>query len=155
IASTKMQSEWSGLTHFLASVRKGLSDMLQRKELSDIMDGILKQIEDLSTTIFQVQEQRVIDAAADDDDVSSQQQHSLAILTASPSSSSSLMSNIATASLLDGAQQQAPTIFGFHSELPSPAFRMRDDMSIMQIDTKVEPLFRNLEYVYTRLTGPS
>ncbi|RUS15376.1 hypothetical protein BC937DRAFT_92535 [Endogone sp. FLAS-F59071] len=155
-ASTKLQSEWSGLKHFLASIKKELSDMRQRKELAETMDEILVQIDDLSTTIFQYQEQRLSDTTNDD---STPQQYPFPIvITTSPSSSASLIPDVAAAaaSLFDGAPpQQAPTNFGLHSDPAHLDTRTRDDLILMQIDGRAEPLFRSIEQVYMRLTSSS
>ncbi|KAF7728572.1 hypothetical protein EC973_005976 [Apophysomyces ossiformis] len=64
IAITKIQSEWSGLQHFLASVKKAVEDAHEKKLLMTTMDDILLRIDDLSVLIFQFQEKRHAAAAA-------------------------------------------------------------------------------------------
>ncbi|KAI8388512.1 uncharacterized protein BYT42DRAFT_592414 [Radiomyces spectabilis] len=53
LAITKIQSEWSGLQHFLTSVKKSIETVNEEKELRTLMDDILLQIDDLSIMIFQ------------------------------------------------------------------------------------------------------
>ncbi|ORZ17246.1 hypothetical protein BCR42DRAFT_414233 [Absidia repens] len=55
---TKIQSEWSGLQHFLSSVKQSFVSMDEEKQLRLLMDQVLVQIEDLSLLVFQYQEQR-------------------------------------------------------------------------------------------------
>ncbi|KAI7851199.1 hypothetical protein BDC45DRAFT_445832 [Circinella umbellata] len=55
---TKIQSEWSGLQHFMSSVLKQLDTMNEKKELTLLMENVLQQIDDLSIMMFQFQEKR-------------------------------------------------------------------------------------------------
>ncbi|KAI9303825.1 hypothetical protein BJ944DRAFT_250372 [Cunninghamella echinulata] len=55
---TKIQSEWSGLQHFLSSVKQSFLAIDEEKKLRQLMDHVLIQIDDLSLLIFQYQEQR-------------------------------------------------------------------------------------------------
>ncbi|KAG0171788.1 hypothetical protein DFQ28_006424 [Apophysomyces sp. BC1034] len=64
ITITKIQSEWSGLQHFLASVKKAVEDAHEKKMIMALMEGVLLQVDDLSTLIFQFQERRHAVAAS-------------------------------------------------------------------------------------------
>lgn len=55
---TKIQSEWSGLQHFISSVGKLLEESNEKLNLLNLMSSILFQIDDLSLMIFQYQEKR-------------------------------------------------------------------------------------------------
>ncbi|KAI8343661.1 hypothetical protein BC941DRAFT_509079 [Chlamydoabsidia padenii] len=61
---TKIQSEWSGLQHFLSSVKQALAAVDEENQLRILMDQVLVQIEDLSLLVFQYQEQRSSGQAA-------------------------------------------------------------------------------------------
>ncbi|CAO3586906.1 unnamed protein product [Absidia cylindrospora] len=61
---TKIQSEWSGLQHFLTSVKQSFVSMDEEKQLRLLMDQVLVQIDDLSLLVFQYQEQRSSGLAA-------------------------------------------------------------------------------------------
>ncbi|KAI9029977.1 hypothetical protein CLU79DRAFT_809754, partial [Phycomyces nitens] len=63
ISIIKLQSEWSGLQHFLSSVKKTIKDSTDRKGLLLDMERILLEVSDLSTLIFQFQEHRHATAA--------------------------------------------------------------------------------------------
>lgn len=55
---TKIQSEWSGLQHFISSLKTLIEASNEKHMLRKLMETILVQIDDLSTMIFQFQEQR-------------------------------------------------------------------------------------------------
>ncbi|KAI7868756.1 hypothetical protein BDF14DRAFT_1966269 [Spinellus fusiger] len=58
IALTKIQSEWSGLQHFLTFVNKASEALNEKKDLINTMEQILLEIHDMSTLMFQFQEKR-------------------------------------------------------------------------------------------------
>lgn len=58
LALTKIQSEWSGLQHFISFVKNLIDAANETHELRTLMEHILIQIDDLSTMIFQFQEKR-------------------------------------------------------------------------------------------------
>ncbi|SAM01587.1 hypothetical protein [Absidia glauca] len=55
---TKLQSEWSGLHHFMASVTKQVESANEKRELLVLMETIMLDIDDLTSTIFEYQEKR-------------------------------------------------------------------------------------------------
>ncbi|KAG2208334.1 hypothetical protein INT47_006190 [Mucor saturninus] len=55
---TRIQSEWSSLQHFLASVKKQLITSNNQKELTTAVERLLLQIDDISTMIFDFQERK-------------------------------------------------------------------------------------------------
>lgn len=58
VTITKIQSEWSGLQHFISSVKKSMEELNEKSDLLSLMSTILFQIDDLSIMIFQYQEKR-------------------------------------------------------------------------------------------------
>ncbi|OBZ84074.1 hypothetical protein A0J61_07874 [Choanephora cucurbitarum] len=60
---TKIQSEWSGLQHFISSVKNLIDESNEKFHLRTLMETILLQIDDLSIMIFQFQEKRHMAAA--------------------------------------------------------------------------------------------
>lgn len=62
VIMTKLQSEWSGLQHFISSVKKAIEESNEKAVLLSLMSDILFQIDDLSIMIFQYQEKRHIQA---------------------------------------------------------------------------------------------
>lgn len=62
VVMTKIQSEWSGLQHFISSVKKAMEESNEKAVLLALMSDILFQIDDLSVMIFQYQEKRHIQA---------------------------------------------------------------------------------------------
>ncbi|KAI8381155.1 uncharacterized protein BYT42DRAFT_475359, partial [Radiomyces spectabilis] len=87
VSITKIQSEWSGLQHFLSSIKAELKNSTDKRELTSLIENVLLQIDDLATVIFQFQEQR------------------------------------------------------------------HDDVLLTEIDSKIEPLFNNIEKIYVRMTS--
>lgn len=67
VTITKIQSEWSGLQHFISSVKKALEESNEKNELLKLMSSILIQIDDLSLMIFQYQEKRHIQVVLERD----------------------------------------------------------------------------------------
>jgi hypothetical protein len=60
---TKIQSEWSGLQHFISFVKNLIDAANEKYMLRTLMENILLQIDDLSIMIFQFQEKRHLTAA--------------------------------------------------------------------------------------------
>lgn len=60
---TKIQSEWSGLQHFISFVKTSIDAANEKYTLRTLMENILLQIDDLSIMIFQFQEKRHLAAA--------------------------------------------------------------------------------------------
>ncbi|KAI8093412.1 uncharacterized protein BX664DRAFT_260054 [Halteromyces radiatus] len=65
---TKLQSEWSGLHHFMLSVTKQFEAANEKRELLVIMEDILLNIDSLTSTIFQYQEKRHLAMVTTDND---------------------------------------------------------------------------------------
>ncbi|KAI8343486.1 hypothetical protein BC941DRAFT_508915 [Chlamydoabsidia padenii] len=55
---TKLQSEWSGLHHFMVSVTKQVESANEKQELLVMMENIILDIDNLTSTIFEHQEKR-------------------------------------------------------------------------------------------------
>ncbi|KAI8334093.1 hypothetical protein EDC96DRAFT_451051 [Choanephora cucurbitarum] len=66
---TKIQSEWSGLQHFISSVKNLIDESNEKFHLRTLMETILLQIDDLSIMIFQFQEKRHMAAAIKEDTI--------------------------------------------------------------------------------------
>jgi hypothetical protein len=60
---TKIQSEWSGLQHFISFVKNLIDAANEKYMLRTLMENILLQVDDLSIMIFQFQEKRHLTAA--------------------------------------------------------------------------------------------
>lgn len=58
MAMAKIQSEWSGLQHFVASVKKQIELANEERQLASAMERILLQIDDVSLLIFQYHERK-------------------------------------------------------------------------------------------------
>ncbi|KAG0175529.1 hypothetical protein DFQ28_008890 [Apophysomyces sp. BC1034] len=137
VSITKVQSEWSGLRHFLSSVKKQMNNATERKELTVLMEKILLQVDDLSTMIFQFQERRHAAAIAPPLSAPSPSDGSLELN--SPLSTTSSFFSASTSTTNDTER----------------TLQRKDDEILMEIDSKVEPLFNNVEQVYTRMTSSS
>ncbi|KAF7727339.1 hypothetical protein EC973_007648 [Apophysomyces ossiformis] len=135
VSITKVQSEWSGLQHFLSSVKKQINNAKEKKELTILMEKILLQIDDLSTMIFQFQERRHAAAIAPPVSASSPSDGSLELN--SPLSTTSSFFSASTVTTNDTER----------------TLQRKDDEILMEIDSKVEPLFNNVEQVYSRMTS--
>ncbi|ORY95277.1 hypothetical protein BCR43DRAFT_492729 [Syncephalastrum racemosum] len=158
MAITKIQSEWSGLQHFLSSVKQQLAKIRQQKELVTLMDCVLQQIDDLSTLMFQFQEKRHQAA------LQQQQQHpppppptTTAMTTAgiagledigSPVSSTTSSSCLFSPSTTTTTATSATTL-----SLTEPAQAPKDDQILAEIDSKVEPLFSDVQRIYNTMMG--
>ncbi|KAJ8661857.1 hypothetical protein O0I10_002186 [Lichtheimia ornata] len=110
----KIQSEWSGLQCCLASVLHQLDNALAEKELTALMEHVLQQIDDLLTTIFQVQERRHMYANND-------------MNTPLPP----------TADNIDAASTTTT----------------ESDQALIDIDNRIEPLFNQVQRIYTAMTS--
>ncbi|ORZ05787.1 hypothetical protein BCR42DRAFT_176614 [Absidia repens] len=58
VAMAKVQSEWSGLYHFMLSVTKQMETAYEKHELLVMMQTIMLDIDNLTSTIFRYQEKR-------------------------------------------------------------------------------------------------
>ncbi|EPB91818.1 hypothetical protein HMPREF1544_01326 [Mucor circinelloides 1006PhL] len=66
---TKIQSEWSGLQHFISFVKNLIEEANEKHMLRSMMENILIQIDDLSMMIFQFQEKRHSDPEKKEDSI--------------------------------------------------------------------------------------
>jgi hypothetical protein len=66
---TKIQSEWSGLQHFISFVKNLIEEANEKHMLRTTMENILIQIDDLSMMIFQFQEKRHSDPEKKEDSI--------------------------------------------------------------------------------------
>nr|KAI7879725.1 hypothetical protein K492DRAFT_208076 [Lichtheimia hyalospora FSU 10163] len=110
----KIQSEWSGLQCCLASVLHQLDSALAEKELTALMEHVLQQIDDLLTTIFQVQERRHMYANND-------------MNTPLP-----------------------PTTVDMDAASTATT---ENDQVLVDIDNRIEPLFDQVQRIYTAMTS--
>ncbi|KAI7865332.1 hypothetical protein BDF14DRAFT_1730472 [Spinellus fusiger] len=124
---TKLQSEWSGLKHFLSSVKKTLQENNDRQELLLFMETILLQINDLSILIFQFQERR----------------HAAALLPLVEEVDEGILSS--SSSSVSSTSEQGKD--------PLQQQQQQDDAILMEIDSKVVPLFHQVEKVYGKMTS--
>lgn len=108
----KIQSEYSGLQCCLASVLHLLDNALAERELTSLMEHVLQQIDDLLTTIFQVQERRHMYANND---------------TSTPLPPIADMDNASTTT--------------------------ESDQALVDIDNRIEPLFNQVQRIYTAMTS--
>ncbi|CEP18225.1 hypothetical protein [Parasitella parasitica] len=69
LTATKIQSEWSGLQHFISFVKNLLEEANEKHMLRSTMESILIQIDDLSMMIFQFQEKRHFDPEKKEDSI--------------------------------------------------------------------------------------
>ncbi|KAI7886998.1 hypothetical protein K492DRAFT_175187 [Lichtheimia hyalospora FSU 10163] len=118
----KIQSEWSGLQHFMASVINAVQSMAEEKNLALAMEYILIQLDDISTMIFQYHETK----------------HTSSATPSRNNSLSTKSSSIATPS---------PSLSG------ETRIKDNNDGILVTIDEKVEPVFRQVEKVYSRMTS--
>ncbi|KAL0074840.1 hypothetical protein J3Q64DRAFT_1644141 [Phycomyces blakesleeanus] len=115
-AITKIQYEWSGLQHFLASVIKQVDCANEKKELIRVMERVSLEMDDMSTMIFQFQERR----------------HAVAMATSSSTFTSDTPQQSAISENEKWLQQKGEDI-------------------LAEIDSKVEPLFHEIERVHARM----
>ncbi|KAF1805242.1 hypothetical protein FB192DRAFT_1455477 [Mucor lusitanicus] len=66
---TKIQSEWSGLQHFISFVKTLIEEANEKHMLRTMMENILIQVDDLSMMIFQFQEKRHSDPEKKEDSI--------------------------------------------------------------------------------------
>lgn len=128
----KIQSEWSGLQHFVESVKKAAENVNEEKELASAMEGLLLHMDDLSTLIFQYHERKHAAVAAPD---------STSPPAAPPASGPNSSSTASTLNL-------SPSMSGETTRQQS-----QDEAILAEIDTKVEPVFHEVERVYARMTS--
>ncbi|KAI8088719.1 uncharacterized protein BX664DRAFT_119546 [Halteromyces radiatus] len=134
---TKLQSEWSGLQHFLSSVKQSFLAMDEEKQLRQWMDQVLVQIEDLSTLVFRYQEQRT--------GVQEKSTISSVLLTSSTSSSTSSPSASSTTSATVTTSDMIDT---------TTTTTTNEDI-IVEIDNRVGPLFDQVDKIYNRMISDS
>ncbi|KAI8981408.1 mate-domain-containing protein [Pilobolus umbonatus] len=132
IKITKIQSEWSSLQHFLASVQKQFMLNKESKELAELMDSLLLQIDDVSTLIFSFQERKHM------------------TLVALPTSSSSDSERTGSESTVTNSTDIF-TDYAMINVTESKWFQNKDDQAIADIDHSFEQLLQSIEVVYTRV----
>ncbi|CAO3642816.1 unnamed protein product [Cunninghamella blakesleeana] len=120
---TKIQSEWSGLKHFLSSVKQSFSAIEEEKKLRQLMDHVLIQIDDLSLLIFQYQEQR------------------------------SNGKNLASSSINNNNNNTPTSLLDFKDDLTTSSNSSAPDDILIDIDNRVGPLFNDVEKIYNRMVA--
>ncbi|KAI9492572.1 hypothetical protein BDB00DRAFT_827993 [Zychaea mexicana] len=171
MAITKVQSEWSGLQHFMSSVLKQLDTMNEKKELTLLMENVLQQIDDLSIMMFQFQEKRhaAAAAAATTTAITAATANGIAynldtqndVMGSPISTTSSLFSpsTTTTTTTATGTTAATSVVSSIHSNEPlsssSAAQAPRDEHILAEIDSKVEPLFNDVQRIYASMTSPS
>ncbi|KAI8876487.1 hypothetical protein K501DRAFT_338065 [Backusella circina FSU 941] len=128
LAVTKIQSEWSGLQHFISSVKRAVQDRNEKIGLQLLMEGILVQIDDLSTMMFQFQEKR----------------HQAAL---APSCTTTPQADVDH--LVVSSSSSSTTTTSAHAAEEKP----KEDTILVEIDNRVGPLFNDVEKAYTRMTS--
>lgn len=58
LKATKIQSEWSSLSHFLASVKKSVVETREKQSITQAVERLWVQIDDVSLMIFDFQEKK-------------------------------------------------------------------------------------------------
>ncbi|KAI9319728.1 hypothetical protein BX666DRAFT_2119314 [Dichotomocladium elegans] len=111
MASAKIRSEWSNLQSFVSTVTCQLDANYARKEMSDLMENALLQIDDLLTSVFQIHEKRFLE-------------------------SSDLTSCGSSVSI-------------------DTAFNADNDPTLVDIDRRIEPLFTDVQRIYTLMVPTS
>ncbi|ORX54459.1 hypothetical protein DM01DRAFT_205457 [Hesseltinella vesiculosa] len=131
MAITKIQSEWSGVQHFMLSVVKQTSAIHERQELLQDMEDLIWDIDQLTAMIFQYQEKRYVQ------------------LNNADSAAASPPTPIDT----------TPSLDALHSPSLSPSVTATtttpavDDNLLVELDQRVDPVFRQVEQVYSRMTS--
>lgn len=128
IKITRIQSEWSSLQHFLASVKKQLITSNNQKELTNAVELLLLQIDDISTMMFDFQERKHAFPT------SSSTSESVTTNTTTTESSSTFN--------LDSSSEQTKWIQ-----------TNKDDQLMIDIDTAFEPLLQSIEQIYHRINS--
>lgn len=157
---TKIKSEWSGLQHFMFSVKNQLDNACERRELSMLMEKVLQQIDDLSMMMFQYQEKRQA-AAMTTNNSSAAAAAAAAVVAAECSSSNEGMSSpLSTTS--SGAfspstttTTTATTMTTNTSFTDQSLLHAKHDSILNQIDRQVEPLFNDVQKIYSSMTSNS
>ncbi|CAG8732909.1 15103_t:CDS:2, partial [Racocetra persica] len=122
----RINADWVDTKAFFGRVKKEMSESKQRRELLDTMDLILASIEELNTSIFEYQEQRLSGENGND-------LFHFPKLSSSPTNKpSNFISN------------------NSHNE-----FSSRSDVALMQLDSRLEPLSARIEYLRSRLSAPN
>ncbi|CAG8707252.1 26233_t:CDS:2 [Dentiscutata erythropus] len=122
----RIYADWVDAKAFFGRVKKEMSESKQRRELLDTMDLILASIEELNTSIFEYQEQRL--SGENGSEI-----FPFPKLSSSPTTrNSSIISN--------NSQTE---------------FSSRSDVALMQLDSRLEPLSARIEYLRSRLSAPN
>ncbi|KAG2220994.1 hypothetical protein INT45_004613 [Circinella minor] len=162
---TKIQSEWSGLQHFMSSVLKQLDTMNEKKELTLLMENVLQQIDDLSIMMFQFQEKRHAAAI-----VASTTASNINNPLLDSSTSDAMSSPISTTSSLFSPSSTTTTTTTTNNTISTTATSLmndstatsslstttnqtRDEHILAEIDRKVEPLFNDVQRIYGSMTS--
>ncbi|KAI8059832.1 hypothetical protein BDF21DRAFT_455878 [Thamnidium elegans] len=127
IKITRIQSEWSSLQHFLASVKKQVITSNNEKELTKSIELLIIQIDDISTMIFDFQEKK----------------------HASISTASSTSSNT---SELESSSTTTTTTTDFSMDTKWLQ-NSKDDQLMIAIDNAFEPLLQSIEQIYHRINS--
>ncbi|KAI8343443.1 hypothetical protein BC941DRAFT_411414 [Chlamydoabsidia padenii] len=125
---TKLQSEWSGLHHFMVSVTKQVESANEKQELLVMMENIILDIDNLTSTIFEYQEKRYL---------------GLAVTTTNTGSATMTSSTNDTPSV-----QHTNTTTKANGDT-SP----KDESILADLDQRVKPVFFNVEKVYARMNS--
>ncbi|KAI9258753.1 hypothetical protein BDA99DRAFT_606018 [Phascolomyces articulosus] len=170
---TKIQSEWSGVQHFMKSVLQQLDMMNEKKELTLLMENVLQQIDDLSIMMFQFQEKRHAAAAASSatgvaSAANTHQHHNNTLSSCMDTSSESMSSPISatsslfspsttttattTTTILSSSTINTSTTHLFNDPM-SVVSAPRDDHILADIDSRVEPLFNDVQRIYASMTS--
>ncbi|KAF0494335.1 hypothetical protein F8M41_021278 [Gigaspora margarita] len=123
----RINSDWVEAKAFFGRVKKEMSESKQRRELLDTMDLILSSIEELNTSIFEYQEQRLSGENGSDSPFPFPK------LSSSPTNRNTININ----------------------SISQTEFSSRSDVALMQLDSRLEPLSARIEYLRSRLSAPN
>lgn len=143
IKITRIQSEWSSLQHFLASVKKQVITSNNEKELVNSIELVMIQIDDISTMIFDFQEKKHASAAG------------------FVGSSTTIGSSVALSTSSSSTAATNTTIADDNTTTPTQDFSMdtkwlqnsKDDQLMIAIDNAFEPLLQSIEHIYHRMNS--
>ncbi|CAG8557352.1 690_t:CDS:1 [Acaulospora morrowiae] len=132
----RINADWVEVKTFFGRVKKEMSESKQRRELLDTMNHIITSIEELNTSIFEYQEQRLSGFGE-----GVNENLSFPKLSSSPTTRSRSITPAALSNLSNNSHS---------NELSS-----RAESALRQLDSRLEPLAARIEYLRSRLSAPN
>ncbi|CAG8581274.1 1827_t:CDS:1 [Acaulospora colombiana] len=127
----RIKADWVDVKALFGRVKKEMSESKQRREILDTMNQIIATIEELNTSIFEYQEQRL---SGFGEGVG---ENSFPKLSSSPNTWNK---SIAPAALNSSHNSE---------------FSSRAESALRQLDSRLEPLAARIEYLRSRLSAPN